>query len=108
MRELLEGLRRVRLQIQGVDVSQMIYAVVRRPYANYNNPNAEKLVRMFATWDEADEYIRDRVMVFRPSQVCKSDDCWIYEYGIPDTDTTISKADFPQYVIRPFYVEGQE
>lgn len=98
-------------------MAQMVYAVVRRPYANYNKADKETLVRMFATFDEADNYVKDRVLVFRPDRVfnpcdyrptdAANDDCWVYEYGMPDTDTTIAKAEFPQYAIRPFYIEGK-
>ena len=90
------------------DMADMVYAVVRRPYGNYDDDDFETLLRMFATWKEADEYIRDRVMAFRPVMTGNDEDCWVYEYGMPDTDTTVATIKFPQFVIRPFYVEGEQ
>lgn len=89
-------------------MSQMVYAVVRRPYGNYDNEDEEKLLRMFATQKEADEYVTSQVASFRPTLVRNRNDCDEYEYGMIDTDTVISKVEFPQYVIRPFYIEGEQ
>ena len=94
------------LRLREATPSRVVYVVTRLPYGCHcaSEDMSAALVGVYATLDGAKAAVEteSNVLTFKPV-VTSDDDCIRYDYAL-NGETVMTRAEFPQYVIRRYQV----